>query len=179
MKSMITGLLISTAIISSLYAESKVKSRHNFAQEKNHHESHNKTHIYSSRTYSSRQHHESHNNSHHDRHKSSHHDRHRDTHITTTHKSYSTYGSSHSNSSGYYDYVTKKIWIPERCEKIWVPARYEYRRNHCGDFVRVQTCAGHYDKRVTAGFYDYQTVKVWRSKPHCNTSRSVSIHWGW
>lgn len=86
---------------------------------------------------------------------------------------------SGSHRDGYYDYVTQRVWIPERCHRVWIPARYEYRRQPCGRFVRVLVCKGYYQTRTIPGYYDYQTVKVWRPHRHCGTRSSFSIRWGW
>ena len=160
MKKLIFGLIISSAAALSVNAESKVKNfnhneRHsyNYSVHKNNHQSHDRRVISSTR----HKNHHPHERRHHDHH-SSH--------------------SSHSRS-GYYDYVTNKVWIPQRCHKTWIPPRYEYRRQPCGNFVKVLVCEGRYTTRIIPGYYDYQTVKVWRPRSKCNSRKTVSIHWGW
>lgn len=80
---------------------------------------------------------------------------------------------------GYYEYVTKTVWVPERCHRVWIPARYEYRRQPCGRFIRVLVCKGYYQEKTIPGYYDYQTVRVWRPYKRCGTRNNISIRWGW
>jgi hypothetical protein len=186
MKKTIIRIAASLALSFSAYAE---KNKHNKSSQKNssHSErSHTKPQKQSS--HSERSHTNSHKHSSHSKRT------HTNLHKRTTHhqghighksypynkvRVYSNHGSyrSSSHSNGYYEYVNKKVWIPKVCKKVWVPAKYEYHRNHCGKFVRVIVSNGYHHSHVTPGYYDYQTVKVWRDV-HCSTRNTVSIHWG-
>jgi hypothetical protein len=122
-------------------------------------------------SHNSNSHHSSHGN-HHDSHHSSH----------GNHNSHHNYWSSSrfsistGASNGHYEYVTQKVWVADRCERVWIAPQYEFRRLPCGTFTRVIICDGYYTERAIPGYYDYQTVKVW--KPACNTGSSLTFRWG-
>ena len=86
---------------------------------------------------------------------------------------------SSRRSSGYYETVSTRVWIPGTCHQVWVPARYEYRRSHCGTYRRVLVCAGHYETRRSPGRYEYRNTRVWRPAPRRTCNSGINIYWRW
>lgn len=86
-------------------------------------------------------------------------------------------------SSGHYQIVKKKVWVPGHydtvTERVWVPGKHvvvrERRRDRCGNiyYVKVRKFVrGHYEtctRRVFhKGHYEVRTEKVW-VEDNCDT----------
>ena len=95
--------------------------------------------------------------------------------------SYSLHNSpsySHSRySSGYYEYINQRIWVPACRQRAWIPARYEYRKDCHGSYTKIMIYSGRYEYRQIPGYYTYKQVRVWRSRPVRHYNSGINIHW--
>ncbi len=63
---------------------------------------------------------------------------------------------------GAWVHETRRTWVPGRSERVWQPPRFETRFDFCGRAFQVQVSAGHWTTIHHPGYWQEQTVRVWR-----------------
>ncbi|MFN0206694.1 MAG: hypothetical protein ACKVS6_10340 [Planctomycetota bacterium] len=60
-------------------------------------------------------------------------------------------------------YVTRyeQVYIPGCWRDVWVDAVYEWRRDACGNYIKVCVRAGYWTKVQDPGRYETREVQVW------------------
>ena len=67
---------------------------------------------------------------------------------------------------GHYDLVEHKVWVPGYWTEVHRPAEYAWRRDHCGNVVKVLVRPARCERVWVPGRYEVRTEKVWHQGSH-------------
>ncbi|MBI3817393.1 MAG: hypothetical protein HY286_01785 [Planctomycetes bacterium] len=61
----------------------------------------------------------------------------------------------------HYEIVSRQIWIEGCFRDVWVEPVYDFRRDACGNLIRVVARAGYWTRVQDAGHYETVRENVW------------------